>query len=191
MSWLGWDLLEGRGVFKKRKWYQSPHSAMWGHSKMAAVWKPGRPEPDHAGTLIADLWLPEPWENNFFVKPSSLWHFVTAAHSPTWQRGSTNNSHNLLPCFLAINLARNTQNLAKKFKMPPMIWEGLNGHTIFCLGYIQHVDLSKLCESNYKFRLTLIKSQWNFFLRLWQNDSKVCLEKNKTCYRNKEEQWYL
>ena len=73
---------------------------MWGHSKMAAVWKPGRPEPDHAGTLIADLWLPEPWENNFFVKPSSLWHFVTAAHSPTWQRGSTNNSHKSSAQFL-------------------------------------------------------------------------------------------
>lgn len=127
----------------------------------------------------------------FFVKPSSLWHFVTATHSPTWQRGSTNNSHSLLPRFLAINLARNIQNLAKKFKMPPMIWEGLNGNTIFSLGYIQHVDLSKLCESNDKFRLILVKSKWNFFWVFDKMILKYAWKKNKTCYRKKEEQWHL
>ena len=193
MSSLGWGLLEGRGFLQDEE--VIPEPSFWRvrpqqdggrvQARKTRTWPRWRP--DHR--LVAFRTL----KNNFFfffVKPSSLWHFVTATHGPTWQRGSTNNSHSPLPCFLGINLARNIQNLAKRFKMPPMIWEGLNGNTIFCLGYIQHVDLSKLCESNDKFRLILVKSQWNFFWVFDKMILKYAWKKNKTCYRKKE-QWHL
>ena len=54
-----------------------------GHSKKAAVCKPGRGtsrEPDNPGIRISDFQLSQLWENEFLLfKPSSLWYFVMGA----------------------------------------------------------------------------------------------------------------